>query len=168
LRRTRSRGLRCRFRLAIDFPPDPKRIADDAVAWRPVRRLQRHDHVAPVCQACEYAVRFVGIRLGMVSIVVGEHQSFRLPHQRARSTTVSRRNCSSYAVASTAGRGVLHCAHGPNTASMISSQRNALVLMLRRWAGRAGRHRGCISGCYRRHFEGIDSERGIRLARGQP
>jgi len=50
---------------------------------------------------------------------------------------------------------------------MISSQRNALVLMLRRWAARAG-HRGSISGCYRRQFEGIDSERGIRLARGRP
>jgi uncharacterized protein (DUF2461 family) len=40
--------LRSRFSIAVDFPPDPKRIANDAVAWRPVRRLQRHEHFAAV------------------------------------------------------------------------------------------------------------------------
>ena len=43
--------LRSRFSVAVDLPSDPKRIADHAVARRPVRRLQRHDHVAAVRQA---------------------------------------------------------------------------------------------------------------------
>jgi hypothetical protein len=33
-----------------------------SVAWRPVRRLQWHDHFAALRQACEYTIRFVGVR----------------------------------------------------------------------------------------------------------
>ena len=38
--------LRGRFTVAVDFPSNPIRIANDAITGRPVRRLQRHEHRA--------------------------------------------------------------------------------------------------------------------------
>ena len=48
--------------MAVDFPPDPKRIANDAVARRPVRCLQWHEYFAALRETGEYPIRFFGVR----------------------------------------------------------------------------------------------------------